>query len=82
MTDEENLRQKIDLIRESIRLDWKNLATKSLTFDQRKAIKEDIQMGISALKDLQADLGDCRKNQSRTLPELANWKANCATHKP
>src|ERR1019366_2166087 len=46
------LMQQIDLARESIRLDWEKLALENLTFDQRKVIREDIQICISALKDL------------------------------
>jgi hypothetical protein len=61
MTDEEILMQQIDLIRESIRLDWEKLALENLTFDQRKAIRDDLQMCISALKDLRARLGKLPK---------------------
>jgi hypothetical protein len=64
MTDEEIIMQQIELIRESIRLDWKKLATENLTFDQRKAIREDLQMCISALKDLRARLGQLSKRPS------------------
>jgi hypothetical protein len=53
-TDENDLMRQIQMIRESIRLDWKDLASKKLTFDQRKAIREDIQMCISALRELKA----------------------------
>jgi hypothetical protein len=55
-TDENDLMRQIQMIRESIRLDWKDLASKKLTFDQRKAIREDIQMCISALRELKARL--------------------------
>ena len=43
---------KIDNVRESISPDWKNLATKNLTTDQRKAIREHLNICNSALKDL------------------------------
>ena len=51
-TDEQELRWKIDNVRESISLDWKNLATKNLTADRRKAIREHINICNSTLKDL------------------------------
>jgi hypothetical protein len=51
-TDEQDLTWKIDNIRESISLDWKNLATRNLTADQRKAIREHLNICNSALKDL------------------------------
>ena len=63
-TDENDLMRQIQMIRESIRLDWKNLASKKLTFDQRKAIREDIQMCISAVRELKARLPtgrECRR---------------------
>jgi hypothetical protein len=50
--EEQNLEWKINNIRESISLDWKNLATRNLTADQRKAIREHLNMCNSALKDL------------------------------
>ena len=52
MTDEEELGWKIDTVRESIRLDWENLASKSLIPDKRKAIREHLEICTSALKDL------------------------------
>lgn len=64
MTDEEIIMQQIELIRESIRLDWEKLATENLIFDQRKVIREDLQMCISALKDLRARLGQLSKRPS------------------
>ena len=51
-TNEQELRWKIDNVRESIGLDWKNLATKNLTADQRKAIREHLNICNSTLKDL------------------------------
>lgn len=50
--DEQELTWKIDNVRESIGLDWKNLATRNLTADQRKAIREHLNICNSALKDL------------------------------
>jgi Na+/phosphate symporter len=52
MTDEEKLSWYVDEVREAIRLDWANLASKNLTADKRKAIREHLQMCNSALKDL------------------------------
>ena len=51
-TDEQELTWKINNVRESISLDWKNLATKNLTADQRKAIREHLEICNSTLKDL------------------------------
>jgi hypothetical protein len=51
-TDEQELTWKIDNVRESISLDWKNLATKNFTADQRKAIREHLNICNSTLKDL------------------------------
>jgi hypothetical protein len=51
-TDEQELRWRIDNVREAISLDWKNLATKNLTADQRKAIREHLSICNSTLKDL------------------------------
>ena len=53
--DEQELRWKIDNIRESISLDWANLASKNFTFDQRKAIREHLMIcneSLKILKDL------------------------------
>jgi len=50
--DEQVLRWKIDNVRESISLDWKNLATNNMTADQRKAIREHLNICNSTLKDL------------------------------
>jgi len=52
MTDEDELGWKIDTVRESIRLDWENLASKSLIPDERKAIREHLEICTSDLKDL------------------------------
>ena len=52
MTDEEKLSWYVDEVREAIRLDWANLASKNLTPDKRKAIREHLQMCNSALRDL------------------------------
>jgi hypothetical protein len=51
-TDEQELTWKINNVRESISLDWKHLATKNLTADQRKAIREHLNICHSTLKDL------------------------------
>jgi len=61
MTDEKELMQQVDMIRESIRLDWANLTSKNLTPEQRKAIREDIHMCINALNDLWARLARLSK---------------------
>jgi hypothetical protein len=51
-TDEQELAWKINRVREEIGLDWRNLATKNLTADQRKAIREHLNICASTLKDL------------------------------
>ena len=51
-TDEQELTWKINRVREEISLDWKNLATKNLTADERKAIIEHLNICASTLKDL------------------------------
>jgi hypothetical protein len=51
-TGEQELTWKIDNVRESISLDWKNLATKNLTADQRSAIREHLNICNSTLRDL------------------------------
>ena len=52
MTDEEKLSWDIDEVREAIRLDWANLASKNLTPGKRKGIREHLEMCTSALRDL------------------------------
>jgi hypothetical protein len=51
-TDEQELTWKIDKVREAIGLDWKNLAWKNLTADQRRAIREHLNICNITLKDL------------------------------
>jgi hypothetical protein len=50
--DEQDLRWKIDNVREAISLDWKNLASKNLSADQRKAIREHLNICNDSLKTL------------------------------
>jgi len=56
-TDEQDLTWKIDNVRESISLDWKNLATKNLTADRRKVIREHLEICHSTLKSLKELVG-------------------------
>jgi hypothetical protein len=51
MTKKEKLEWDIATVRESIRLDWVTLASKNLTADQRKAIREHLDMCSSSLKE-------------------------------
>ena len=51
-TDEQELTWKINNFREAISLDWKTLATKNLTADRRKAIREHLNICNSTLNDL------------------------------
>ena len=51
-TVEQELTWKIGKVREAIGLDWKNLASKNLTADQRSAIREHLNICNITLKDL------------------------------
>jgi hypothetical protein len=51
-TDEQELRWKINNVRESISLVWANLATKNPSADKRKVIREHLDICYSTLKDL------------------------------
>jgi hypothetical protein len=51
-TDEQELAWKINNVRETISLDWKHLATKNLTADQRSAIRDHLNICNSTLWDL------------------------------
>ena len=51
-SDKQELEWKMNRVREEISLDWKNLATKNLIADQRKAIREHLNICNSILKDL------------------------------
>jgi hypothetical protein len=63
-TDEQELRWKIDNVRESISLDWANLASKNLTADRRKVIREHLDICNSTLKDLK-DLVERNRSASQ-----------------
>ena len=63
MTDEETLKWYIDEVREAIRLDWAELASKKLDADRRQAIREHLGMCHSALKDLLDRLDGLPKGQ-------------------
>jgi Na+/phosphate symporter len=63
-TDEEKLRGYIDEIREAIRLDWMNLATKPLTADGRKAVRQHLEKCHSTLKTLK-DLAERNRSASQ-----------------
>jgi len=65
MTDEEKLRWYIDEVRESIRLDWAELASRNLTTDKRKAISQHLGMCHSGLKDLLDRLEGLLKGQNK-----------------
>ena len=65
MTDEEKrIRWEIDTLRESIHLDWANLASKNLTADRRKVIREHLDICNSTLKDLK-DLVERNRSASQ-----------------
>ena len=52
MTDQSTIDWKIALVREDIGRDWAELASKDLNFEQRKAIREHLQMNIASLRQL------------------------------
>jgi len=51
MTEEADLKREIVALRESIRFDWAKLASRSLTADQRKVIREHCELCNRALKN-------------------------------
>jgi hypothetical protein len=53
---EEKLRRYIDEVREAIGLDWEKLATRPLTADGRKEIKQHLEKCHSTLKSLKDEL--------------------------
>jgi hypothetical protein len=52
MSDEDRMKWELSSVREAISHAWANLATNKLTSDQRKALREHLEMNISALQDL------------------------------
>lgn len=54
---------KIGVIREAIAQDWGKLANKKLTPDQRKAIREHLDMNTAELRDLVARNRNARVRQ-------------------
>jgi hypothetical protein len=63
-TDEQELRWKITNVRESISLDWANLATKNPSADRRKVIRGNLDICYSTLKDLK-DLVERNRSASQ-----------------
>ena len=43
---------KIQIVREAISQDWRWLAAKKLTLEQRKAVREHLEMNVAALREL------------------------------
>ena len=52
MTDKQKPRRAIDTLKESIRIDWADLAFKNLTADERKGLREHIEQCSGDLNDL------------------------------
>jgi hypothetical protein len=71
-TDEQELMWKIDNVRESISLDWANLATKNLSANRRKVIREHLDICYSALKELK-DLVERNRSASQKS-KLENYQ--------
>ena len=74
-TDEQELTWKINNVRESISLDWKNLATKNLTVDQRKAIREHLNICNSTLRDL-VERNRAASQKSKLENHLRLWRSS------
>jgi hypothetical protein len=54
MGDDERITWAIDNVRESIRLDWKKLATKDLSAERRRSLREHLGMCNEALGELKS----------------------------
>ena len=52
MTDDEKMEWELKSLRDEISLDWAKLASKDLTPDRRKAIREHLALNVAALRDL------------------------------
>ena len=52
MTSQEKLQRDIDTLRESIKLDWQDIATKQLSATERQGIRQHIQWCTDELKNL------------------------------
>ena len=52
MTSQEKLQRDIDTLRESIKLEWQDIATKQLSITERQDIKQHIQWCSDELKNL------------------------------
>jgi hypothetical protein len=52
MTSQEKLQRDIDTLRESIKLDWQDIATKQLSPTEKQGIKQHIQWCTDELKNL------------------------------
>ena len=63
-TDEQELRWKIDNVREFISLDWTILASKDLPAERRKVIREHLEICNSSLKILK-DLAERNRSPSQ-----------------
>ena len=51
-SDEERINWEIDTVRRAISIDWAKLASKRLTPEKRKIIREHLAMNIAALRDV------------------------------
>src|ERR1035437_2127658 len=74
-TDEQELTWKINNVREAISLDWKNLVTKNLTADRRKAIREHLNICNSTLVLLsQKVAGEVRSDSGKGRDsDISRW---------
>lgn len=52
MTSQEKLQRDIDTLRESIKLNWQDIATKQLSPNEKQGIKHHIQWCMDELKNL------------------------------
>ena len=56
MTSQEKINRDMDTLRDSIKFEWQDLASKQLTIDERNGLKQRIDWFINELKILNARL--------------------------
>ena len=58
MTEVERLKEKVDLLKESIRMDWLDIGVEALTNEQRGDIRMHILLCIDDMKELVQQLDE------------------------
>ena len=69
MTEMDKLKRDIDTLRESIRLDWQELAQLALTADERQGIRDHIEICQEDLRDLLNRLDQLKDEQDNASSE-------------